>query len=85
MSRLFKITRSRKGQTKKLVLSGVIHVYRSFFRHEREKMTLKHFLKGPNRTNFENQKNPVMLANSVKNGLFALQNTRNRLFFKIST
>ena len=35
-SRSFRVTRSRKGQTKKLCLGGVIHVLGSFFRQERE-------------------------------------------------
>ena len=33
----FKVTRPRKGQTETLCLGGVIHVFRSAFRQEREK------------------------------------------------
>ena len=45
-------------------------------------MTLKHFLNGPNRTNFEKRKNAEIAKNSMKNGSFNLQNAKTRAVFK---
>ena len=66
-SRSFKVTRSKKGQIKILSLRRIIRVFRSVF-IKNDKMTLKHFLSGPNRTTFENHENAEIPANSLKNG-----------------
>ena len=41
-------------------------------------------LNGPNGTNFKNREYAEIAGNSVKNGLFDLQNSKTWSFFKIS-
>ena len=47
--------RSKKGQTENFMFWSVIHVFRSVFLEEREKITIEHFLNGPIRAKFGNR------------------------------
>ena len=57
-----------------LCLGVVIHVFRSVFHQDREKMTLVHFLNGQNRPKFENGENTEIPGDSMKIAVFDLQN-----------
>ena len=73
----------RDHEVKKVILEilglgGVILVFRSYLRQEREKMTIEHFLNDPK---FENRKN---IEISVKVEFSGIQNGKTQTFSKIS-
>ena len=57
LGQVIKVTRSKKVKMKVFSLGGVMHVFSPVFRQKRDKMTLKHFWSGLNRTKCENMGN----------------------------
>ena len=84
-TRSFKVMRSRKDQTENFVFGRRGSCFRVNFSSRTRKMTLEHFLNGPNRTSFENQKNAEIAGNIVKNGRFRPSKRQNPGILKIST
>ena len=77
-----KVTRSEKAVLKIVGLGGVIHVFRSVFRQEREKAP-EHFLTAQIGKNGDRE-NAGILRTIVKVVIFYLQNSKTRPFFNIS-
>ena len=78
---IFKVTRSRKGQTKNFRFGwSDICFWVSFSRTQ--KLTLEHFLNGPNRKKSENRENTEIAGNSVKNSRFQPSKQQNSVIFQ---
>ena len=60
----------KKVKEKNSRFRAAIHVFRSDFRKEREKMTLEHFLKHQNRSKNKIRKITVKSRNDVKSACF---------------
>ena len=82
---IFKVTRPKKGQTKNFVFGRLETYFKVSFSSWLWKMTLKHFLNGPNGTKIENRENTEILVITVKMAVFELQSTKTCSFVKIST
>ena len=82
-SRSFKVRRSRKGQTDNFGFVRRDTCFWVSFSSTTPKMTLEHFLNGPNRTKFENRKNADIAETNVKMTVFDLQNAKFRAFFQL--
>ena len=71
-SRSLKVTRSKSVQTEKFGNGWCDACFRSVFRQD-AKMTVEHFLNGPNGTKFKNRENMEIPGNGVKLTIFDLK------------
>ena len=78
-SSLFKVTMSRKGQTKYLRFGRRDTSFWVIFLSRTRQMTLEHFLNDPKRKIFECRENA---ENSVKNGSFRPSKHQNSVIFQ---